>query len=77
VPNFTGAGVMVEREGGRWLAGIALMPSTGEEERASSRDPHARGGAGARERERGATDEWGRAVARAWRGRARWWAKRE
>jgi hypothetical protein len=59
VPNFTDAGVMAEREGGWWLAGITLMPSTGEEEGADGRDPHARGGAGAREREQGAAVEWG------------------
>jgi hypothetical protein len=35
------------------------MPSMGKEEGAGSRDPHARGGAGARERERGTADEWG------------------
>ena len=31
VPNFTVAGVMAEREGGWWPAGIASMPSIGEE----------------------------------------------
>jgi hypothetical protein len=49
VPNFTGAGVMAEREGGWWPMGIAPMPSTGEEEGADSQGPHARGGAGTRE----------------------------
>jgi hypothetical protein len=32
VPNFTGAGVMAEREGGRWPARITPMPRTGKEE---------------------------------------------
>jgi hypothetical protein len=49
VPNFTGAGVMAEREGGWWPMGIAPMPSTSEEEGADSQGPHARGGAGTRE----------------------------
>jgi hypothetical protein len=51
----------MEREEGWWTAGITPMPSTCEEEGADGRDPHARGGAGARERERGVDDEWGRA----------------
>jgi hypothetical protein len=61
VPNFSGVGVMAEREGGWWPTGITPMPSTCEEEGVDGWDPHARGGAGAREREQGATDEWGRA----------------
>jgi hypothetical protein len=61
VPNFTSTGVMVEREEGWWTAGITPMPSTCKEEGADERDPHARGGACARERERGVADEWGRA----------------
>jgi hypothetical protein len=61
MPNFTGAGVMVEREGGWWPVGIAPMPNTGEVEGADGQDPHARGGAGVRERERGMADKWGRA----------------
>jgi hypothetical protein len=75
VPNFTGVGAMAEREGGWWPLRIASMPSTGEEEGADGWDPHVKGGAGARERERGTTNEWGRGAARegrAWHGRARW-----
>jgi hypothetical protein len=60
VPNFTGAGVMAERERGWWPAGITLMPSMGEEEGVDGWDPHARGGTGAKEREWDAADEWGR-----------------
>jgi hypothetical protein len=76
VPNFTGAGAMVEREGGWWPTGIAPMPSMGEEEGVDGRDPHARGGVGVREREQGVADEWGRegsegGESAAWAG-ARW-----
>jgi hypothetical protein len=42
---------------GRRSAVIAPMPRTGEEEGADGRDPHARGGAGAREQERSAANE--------------------
>jgi hypothetical protein len=46
VPNFTGTGVMAVRERGWWPTGITPVPSTGEEEWADGRGPHARGGAG-------------------------------
>jgi hypothetical protein len=57
VPNFTDAGVMAEREGGWWPAGITPMPITSGEEGADGWGPLARGGACAREREWGTADE--------------------
>jgi hypothetical protein len=50
VPNFTGERVMARRQGGQWPATIASMPITGDGEGTDGRGPHAREGAGARER---------------------------
>jgi hypothetical protein len=73
VPNFTGERVMARRRGGWWPATNASMPITGEGEGIDGWGPHAREGAGVRERA-GVADGWGQATARerrARRGRAR------
>jgi hypothetical protein len=64
VPNFTSERVMARRRGRRWPATIASMPITGEGEGIDERGPHAREGAGARERGKARLTRGARAAVR-------------